>query len=112
MQRRRNRAARGLASLRVQANASSLAEAGQFHAKWMPRNWADANSKLVGFEQLFYLCMPGYGASYIVGMALLDRLIAERAHAATSKGERVDVARIFSTIASEGVSPWALKGAE
>ena len=107
-----NRAARGLASLRVHANEISLAEAGQFHSKWTPRHWADSSSKLVGFEQLLYLRMPGYGTSYIVGKALLDRLIAERAHAATLRGESVEVPKIFAAIASEGVIPWSLMGAE
>ena len=56
-----NRAARGLASLRVQANEIDLAEAGRFHAEWTPRGWSDAGSRLVGFEQLLYLRQPGYG---------------------------------------------------
>ena len=64
-----NRAARGLASLRVQANEIGLDEAGKFHAAWTPRGWSDANSRLVGFEQLLYLRQPGYGPSYIVGKA-------------------------------------------
>ncbi len=38
-----NRAARGLASLYVQANEMNLEQAGQFHAKWTPRGWAVAN---------------------------------------------------------------------
>ena len=64
-----NRAARGLASLRVQANEIGLDEAGKFHAGWTPRGWSDASSRLVGFEQLLYLRQPGYGPSYIVGKA-------------------------------------------
>ena len=64
-----NRAARGLASLRVQANEIGLDEAGKFHAAWTPRGWSDASSRLVGFEQLLYLRQPGYGPSYIVGKA-------------------------------------------
>jgi hypothetical protein len=64
-----NRAARGLASLRVQNNEMTLDEAGKFHAGWTPRGWSDAKSKLVGFEQLLYLRQPGYGPSYIVGIA-------------------------------------------
>ena len=70
-----NRAARGLASLRVQANEIGLDEAGKFHAAWTPRGWSDATSKLVGFEQLLYLRQPGYGPSYVVGKASFDRLL-------------------------------------
>src|SRR5256885_3326487 len=35
-----NRAARGLASLYVQANQMSLQQAGRFHAQWTPRGWS------------------------------------------------------------------------
>src|SRR4029434_8456318 len=71
-----NRAARGLASLRVQNNEMTLDEAGKFHAGWTPRGWSDAKSKLVGFEQLLYLRQPGYGPSYVVGKAQLAKIIA------------------------------------
>jgi hypothetical protein len=72
-----NRAARGLASLYVQANEFDLATAGKFHAAWTPRGWANPKDSLTGFEQLLYLRQPGYGTSYIVGKILADRLMAE-----------------------------------
>src|SRR4029079_15564077 len=50
-----NRAARGLASLWVQANEIGLDEAGKFHAAWTPRGWSDASSKLVRFDALLFL---------------------------------------------------------
>ena len=77
-----NRAARGLVSLRVQANEIGLEEAGKFHAAWTPRGWSDPNSALVGFEQLLYLRQPGYGPSYIVGKASFDHLLALASHKA------------------------------
>jgi uncharacterized protein (DUF885 family) len=75
-----NRAARGLASLYVQANEFDLAKAGKFHAAWTPRGWANPKDSLTGFEQLLYLRQPGYGTSYITGKLLVDRLMAEYAH--------------------------------
>jgi uncharacterized protein (DUF885 family) len=72
-----NRAARGLASLYVQANEWDLQKAGKFHAAWTPRGWANPKDSLTGFEQLLYLRQPGYGTSYIVGKILVDRLMAE-----------------------------------
>jgi hypothetical protein len=75
-----NRAARGLASLYVQANEFDLAKAGKFHAEWTPRGWANPKDSLTGFEQLLYLRQPGYGTSYITGKLLVDRLMAEYAH--------------------------------
>jgi uncharacterized protein (DUF885 family) len=72
-----NRAARGLASLYVQANELDLDKAGKFHAAWTPRGWANPQDSLTGFEQLLYLRQPGYGTSYVVGKILVDRLMAE-----------------------------------
>jgi hypothetical protein len=107
-----NRAARGLASLRVQANEIGLAEAGHFHAEWTPRGWSDANSRLVGFEQLLYLRQPGYGPSYIVGKMQLDRLLADASHRAEVE-HRPFVARdVFASIFASGIVPPSLIEAE
>lgn len=103
-----NRAARGLASLRVQANEIGLAEAGQFHAEWTPRGWSNASSRLVGFEQLLYLRQPGYGPSYIVGKLQLDHMIALASHRA-NVAHRPFVAReAFASILASGIVPPAL----
>jgi len=103
-----NRAARGLASLRVQANEIGLDEAGKFHAAWTPRGWSDANSRLVGFEQLLYLRQPGYGPSYIVGKAELDHLLALESHRAEQE-HRPFVARdAFAAILASGIVPAAI----
>jgi uncharacterized protein (DUF885 family) len=82
-----NRAARGLASLYVQANEFDLERAGRFHAAWTPRGWANPKDSLTGFEQLLYLRQPGYGTSYITGKVMLDRLISEYAHQQESAGK-------------------------
>jgi hypothetical protein len=103
-----NRAARGLASLRVQANEIGLDEAARFHAAWTPRGWSDANSALVGFEQLIYLRQPGYGPSYIVGKASFDRLLALASHRAETE-HRPFVARdTFASIWASGIVPPAI----
>jgi Bacterial protein of unknown function (DUF885) len=74
-----NRAARGLASLYVQANLFDLDKAGRFHGAWTPRGWANPGDSLTGFEQLLYLRQPGYGTSYVIGKIMVDRLMAEYA---------------------------------
>ena len=103
-----NRAARGLASLRVQANEIGLDEAARFHAGWTPRGWSDASSALVGFEQLIYLRQPGYGPSYIVGKASFDRLLALASHKAEIE-HRPFVARdAFASIWASGIVPPAI----
>jgi len=103
-----NRAARGLASLRVQANEIGLAEAGRFHAEWTPRGWSDARSRLVGFEQLLYLRQPGYGPSYIVGKAQLDHLLAIASHRAEAEHRPFAARDAFAAILASGIVPPSL----
>jgi hypothetical protein len=100
-----NRAARGLASLRVQNNEMTLDEAGKFHAGWTPRGWSDAKSKLVGFEQLLYLRQPGYGPSYIVGKSQLDKMIARASHQAEALGKPFNLQQTFAAIWASGIVP-------
>ena len=107
-----NRAARGLASLHVQANEMTLAQAGKFHAEWTPRHWSDPQSKLVGFEQLLYLRQPGYGPSYIVGKLQLDALFARASHAADDSGRPFVLGDTFARIMRSGIVPPALIAAE
>ena len=107
-----NRAARGLASLHVQANDMTLAEAGRFHAEWTPRHWSDARSKLVGFEQLLYLRQPGYGPSYIVGKLQLDDILAQASHEADATGQPFVLGDIFARVMRSGIVPPALIQAE
>lgn len=107
-----NRAARGLASLRVQANEIGLDEAGRFHAEWTPRGWSDASSRLVGFEQLLYLRQPGYGPSYIVGKLQLDHLLALASHRAEIEHRPFVASQAFAAILDSGIVPPALIEAE
>jgi len=103
-----NRAARGLASLRVQANEIGLAEAGKFHAEWTPRYWSDASSRLVGFEQMLYLRQPGYGPSYIVGKMELDHLLAVASHRAEIEHRPFVFSDAFAAILASGIVPPAI----
>jgi hypothetical protein len=98
-----NRAARGLASLRVQANEIDLAEAGRLHAEWTPRGWSDARSRLVGFEQLIYLRQPGYGPSYIIGKLQIDRILGEASHRADVEGRPFSARDTFAEFYSSGI---------
>lgn len=107
-----NRAARGLAALKVQANEMTLDEAGKFHASWTPRGYSDARSPLVGFEQLLYLRQPGYGPSYIIGKVQLDQLIANASHRAELAGRPYSNKAVFDAIYASGIMPWALIDAE
>ncbi len=106
------RAARGLASLKVQAQEMELDEAARFHARWTPRGWADANSDLIGFEQLLYARQPGYGPSYVIGKVELDKLIADVSHAAEMQGKSFDLGKTLQAVWASDILPFALIEAE
>ncbi|HEX3603641.1 MAG TPA: DUF885 family protein [Steroidobacteraceae bacterium] len=103
-----NRAARGLASLYVQANEFDLRKAGKFHAEWTPRDWANPKDSLTGFEQLLYLRQPGYGTSYIVGKLMVDRLMAEDAHQQELAGKTFALRNFLDRFNAAGMIPPAL----
>jgi hypothetical protein len=103
-----NRAARGLASLHVQANEWDLEQAGRFHARWTPRGWSDPTSALVGFEQLLYLRQPGYGTSYVIGKLQFDHLVARLSERADRTGATLDMRDVFARFLAAGVIPTAL----
>ena len=107
-----NRAARGLVSLRVQANEVGLDEAGRFHAEWTPRGWSDAKSRLVGFEQLIYLRQPGYGPSYIIGKLQLDSLLANASHRSDVEHRPFSNREAFAAILASGIVQPSLIEAE
>jgi hypothetical protein len=107
-----NRAARGLASLYVQANEMTLEEAGKFHALWTPRGWSDPKSDLVAFEQLLYLRQPGYGTSYVTGKLEFDRLVSEYSFEQEQKGKRFSLPEFFRQLNASGVIPFELISAD
>ena len=100
-----NRAARGLASLYVQSNQFTLEQAGQFHAEWTPRGWANAKDSLTTFEQLLYLRQPGYGTCYITGKMLVDQLIADYAHQQELAGKPFVLRDFMDRFNREGMIP-------
>ena len=107
-----NRAARGLASLYVQANQFTLEQAGQFQAEWTPRGWAKANDSLTPFEQLLYLRQPGYGSCYITGKLLVDELITDYAHQQDKAGKPFVLRDFMDRFNNEGMIPVLLMESE
>ena len=107
-----NRAARGLASLYVQSNEFTLEQAGQFHAAWTPRGWAVAGDSLTTFEQLLYLRQPGYGASYVVGKLLFDRLMTEYSRQQEFQGKPFVLRDFMDRFNNDGMIPVPLMEAE
>ena len=105
------RAARGLGNLFAHANTLTMAEAGDIHVNWTPRGWM-RRDPLLGFEQHLYLRQPGYGASYVTGGRLMEKVIAERAR---QLGEAFSMRRVLDEIDGAGMIPvslihWELTG--
>jgi hypothetical protein len=107
-----NRAARGLASLYVQANQFTLEQATQFQAEWTPRGWANAKDALTAFEQLLYLRQPGYGSSYITGKMLVDELITGYAQQQDLAGKPFVLRDFMDRFNNEGMIPILLMESE
>ncbi len=109
------RAARGLASLYLQANEFDLAQAKAFQVEWTPRGWMRPDLDLLGFEQQLYLRQPGYGTSYITGKVQLEDLMRERSHQLGQLGDSFTLKRWFEEVHSAGIIPvslirWQLTG--
>lgn len=99
------RAARGLASLYLQANEMDIAQAKAFQVEWTPRGWMRPDLDLLGFEQQLYLRQPGYGTSYVTGKYLLDDLIRVRAH---QLGDAFTMKTFFTEVNAAGMIPVSL----
>lgn len=99
------RAARGLASLYLQANEMDIAQAKAFQVEWTPRGWMRPDLDLLGFEQQLYLRQPGYGTSYVTGKYLLDDLIRVRAH---QLGDAFTMKTFFEEVNAAGMIPVSL----
>jgi len=99
------RAARGLAGLRVQSNEWSVDEAVRFATENTPRGWFRPDGELVWFEQHLYMQQPGYGTSYLTGKALVESLLAERAR---EKGDAFTLGGFLDEFFAAGVIPVSL----
>jgi len=108
------RAARGLAGLRMHSNELSIQEAVRFAHEWTPYGWLKADGDLVWGEQGLYLAQPGYGTSYLTGKALIEGLLAERSR---QLGAGFTLERFMDELSASGLIPvsmirWEMTGLE
>jgi hypothetical protein len=109
-----NRAARGLAGLKVHAGQLSVEEALRFAADNTPYGWLIADGETNWGEQQLYLQQPGYGTSYLTGKAQIEGLLGERAR---ELGERFTLKGFFDGFFASGMIPvslirWEMTGDE
>lgn len=109
-----NRAARGLAGLKVHAQQLTVEEARRFAADNTPYGWLIAEGATNWSEQQLYLEQPGYGTSYLTGKAQIERLLGDRARAL---GDRLTLKGFFDGFFASGLIPvslirWEMTGDE
>jgi hypothetical protein len=109
-----NRAARGLAGLKVHAGQLGLEEALRFAADHTPYGWLIPDGDTNWGEQQLYLQQPGYGTSYLTGKAQIEALMGERAR---QLGDRFTLQGFFDEFFAAGMIPvslirWELTGDE
>lgn len=73
------RAARGLAALKMHGGETDYEGACQFASKWTPWGLLPADGGTIRGEEYFYMRQPGYGTSYVTGKMEIEKLLAEYA---------------------------------
>ena len=106
------RAARGLAGLKMHGNQLPLEQAVRFASENTPYGWMKADGDLVWGEQGLYLEQPGYGTSYLTGKAMIESLLGERAR---QLGPQFSVQRFMDELNAAGLIPvsmirWEMTG--
>jgi hypothetical protein len=106
------RAARGLAGLKMHANQLSIEEAVRFAHEKTPYGWLKVDGDLVWGEQSLYLEQPGYGTCYLTGKAMIEALMGERAR---QLGTGFSLQRFMDELNAAGMIPvsmirWEMTG--
>jgi hypothetical protein len=106
------RAARGLAGLKMHANELSVEQAVRFASEHTPHGWLKPDGDLVWGEQGLYLEQPGYGTCYLTGKAMIEDLLGERAR---QLGAEFSMQRFMDELNAAGMVPvsmirWEMTG--
>jgi len=99
------RCARGLGGLKMHSNEFTLEEAVDYGVKWTPRGWMPKEGNTIWADESLYLQQPGYGTSYVVGKAHLERLISDRTE---QLGDEFDLKQFFDEFHNHGMIPLSL----
>ena len=104
-----NRAARGLAGLKVHSGELNLDEARHFASINTPRGWLLEGGGTNWMEQQLYLQQPGYGTSYLTGKLQIEKLMGDLAH---EQGSKFSLRRFFDDFHAAGMMPVVLIASE
>jgi len=106
------RAARGLAGLKMHSNELPIGQAVRFAHEKTPHGWLKVDGDLVWGEQGLYLEQPGYGTCYLSGKAMIEDLLGERAR---QLGPGFSLQRFMDDVNAAGMIPvsmirWEMTG--
>jgi hypothetical protein len=107
-----NRAARGLAGMKVHSHELTVEQAMRFASERVPYGWLKADGDLNWGEQQLYLVQPGYGTSYLTGKIQIEALLADRSR---QLGETFTLKAFMDELLASGLIPvsmirWEMTG--
>jgi uncharacterized protein (DUF885 family) len=108
------RAVRALGDLYMHGNRMTVAEAFRFNIDNTPKGWLPADSPTMWHDLELYLRQPGYGLGYLVGVAQIEALVAQRW---TQLGDEFVLKTFMDDFLDAGLIPislihWELTGNE
>ncbi|MEO6401039.1 MAG: DUF885 family protein [Vicinamibacteria bacterium] len=104
-----NRAARGLAGLKVHSGELNVDQARHFASVNTPRGWLLEDGGTNWGEQQLYLQQPGYGTSYLTGKLQIETLMGDLHH---EQGAAFSLRRFFDDFHAAGMMPVSLVASE
>ncbi|MGH9312705.1 MAG: DUF885 family protein [Vicinamibacterales bacterium] len=106
------RGARAMGALMMHSNDWTLDQAVTYAVEHTPYGWLPRDGNTVWGEQQLYLEQPGYGTSYLIGKAHIEKLMSDRAQ---QLGEKFVVREFFDAFHAAGMIPvsmirWEMTG--
>jgi hypothetical protein len=99
------RCARAMGDLMMHSNEWNLEDAVKAGVELTPYGWLLPDGETVWTDLRIYLQQPGYGTSYVVGKAQIDKLMAERA---VQMGEGFTLQKFMDEFLRSGMIPVSL----
>jgi uncharacterized protein (DUF885 family) len=106
------RGARAMGALMMHSNEWTLDQAVSYAVENTPYGWLPRDGNTVWGEQQLYLEQPGYGTSYLIGKAHIEKLMSDRSQ---QLGEKFVVRDFFDAFHAAGMIPvsmirWEMTG--
>jgi uncharacterized protein (DUF885 family) len=99
------RGARAMGALMMHSNDWTLDQAVTYAVEHTPYGWLPREGTTVWGEQQLYLEQPGYGTSYVIGKAHIEKLMADRAR---QLGPKFTLREFFDEFHAAGMIPVSL----